>query len=170
MRPHFPFFSSASIKKVNSFMCFFGSLVLNFRGLMSTSEGNRLWGPFYFYPWQRIHGAYTHLWSVIDDTRLRFVFAHINGFIQQFFVVNGSVGFYANWSWQNYFRLQKTRTNFKGYCSLWEGISLRGYCTSGPYFWRLCAFSQKIKQLRTKYPMDLVRNVPRNSKITVLLQ
>ena len=46
---------------------------------------------------------------------------------------------------------------------------LRGYCTSGPYFWRLCAFSQKIKQLRTKYPMDLVRNVPRNSKITVLL-
>ena len=47
---------------------------------------------------------------------------------------------------------------------------LRGYCTSGPYFWRLCAFSQKIKQLRTKYPMDLVRNVPRNSKMTVLLQ
>ena len=49
--------------------------------------------------------------------------------------------------------------------------SLRGYCPPGPYFWRLCAFSQKIKQLRTKYPiMDLVRNVPRNSKITVLLQ
>ena len=48
--------------------------------------------------------------------------------------------------------------------------ALRGYCTTGPYFWRLCAFSQKIKQLRTKYPMDLVRNVPRNSKITVLLQ
>ena len=47
---------------------------------------------------------------------------------------------------------------------------LRGYCTPGPYFWRLCAFSQKIKQLWTKYPMDLVRNVPRNSKITVLLQ
>ena len=47
---------------------------------------------------------------------------------------------------------------------------LRGYCTSGPYFWRLCAFSQKIKQLRTKYPMDLVRSVPRNSKITILLQ
>ena len=47
---------------------------------------------------------------------------------------------------------------------------LRGYCTPRPYFWRLCAFSQKIKQLRTKYPMDLVRNVPRNSKITVLLQ
>ena len=48
--------------------------------------------------------------------------------------------------------------------------TLRGYCTPGPYFWRFCAFSQKIKQLWTKYPMDLVRNVPRNSKITVLLQ
>ena len=47
---------------------------------------------------------------------------------------------------------------------------LRGYCTSGPYFWRFCAFSQKIKQPRTKYPMDLVRNVPRNSKFTILLQ
>ena len=47
--------------------------------------------------------------------------------------------------------------------------SLRGYCTFEPYFWRLYAFSQKIKQLRTKYPMDLVRNVPRNSKFTVLL-
>ena len=47
---------------------------------------------------------------------------------------------------------------------------LRGYCTSGPSFWRLFAFSQQIKQLWTKKPMDLVRNVPRNSKITVLLQ
>ena len=53
---------------------------------------------------------------------------------------------------------------------LYFRLLLRGYCTSGPYFWRLCAFSQKIKQLWTKYPMDLVRNVPRNSKITVLLQ
>ena len=53
---------------------------------------------------------------------------------------------------------------------LTQSKSLRGYCTPGPYFWRLCAFSQKIKQLRTKYPTDLVRNVPRNSKITVLLQ
>ena len=49
-------------------------------------------------------------------------------------------------------------------------LFLRGYCTSGPYFWRLCVFSQKIKQLRTKYLMDLVRIIPRNSKITVLLQ
>ena len=48
--------------------------------------------------------------------------------------------------------------------------TLRGYCTSGPYFWRLCAFSQKINQIWTKYLMDLVRNVLRNSKITVLLQ
>ena len=48
--------------------------------------------------------------------------------------------------------------------------ALRGNCTPRPYFWRLCAFSRKIKQFRTKYPMDLVRNVPRNSKITVLLQ
>ena len=52
---------------------------------------------------------------------------------------------------------------------VWKN-TLRGYCTSGPYFWRLCAFSHKIKQLWTKYSMDLVRNVPRNSKITVLLQ
>ena len=43
-------------------------------------------------------------------------------------------------------------------------VFLRGYCTPGPYFGRLRAFSQKINQLRTKYPMDLVRNVPRNSK------
>ena len=49
-------------------------------------------------------------------------------------------------------------------------LPLRGYCTPGSYFGRLCAFSQKIKQLRTKYSMDLVRNVPRNSKNTVLLQ
>ena len=33
-----------------------------------------------------------------------------------------------------------------------------------PYFWRFCVFSQKIKQLWTKYPIDLIRNVPRNSK------
>ena len=55
--------------------------------------------------------------------------------------------------------------------AIWRECSnLRGYCTSGPYFGRLCAFSQKIKQLWTKYPMNLVWNVPRNSKITVLLQ
>ena len=34
----------------------------------------------------------------------------------------------------------------------------------------LCIFSKKIKQPLTKYPMNLVKNVPRNSKITVLLQ
>ena len=48
------------------------------------------------------------------------------------------------------------------FCRVTAWLSLRGYCTPGPYFWRLCAFSQKIKQLRTKYPMDLDRNVPRN--------
>ena len=53
----------------------------------------------------------------------------------------------------------------------WRNIvTLKGYCTPGPYFLRLCTFSQKIKQLRAKYPMDLVRNVPRNSNITILLQ
>ena len=35
---------------------------------------------------------------------------------------------------------------FKNHCFK----QLRGYCTPGPYFWRICAFSQKIKQLRTK--------------------
>ena len=48
---------------------------------------------------------------------------------------------------------------------------LRGYCTPGTYFWRLCVFSQKIKPLWTKcYPIYLIRTVPRNSKITVLFQ
>ena len=52
------------------------------------------------------------------------------------------------------------------YC-VWD---VNNYVSSGPYFWRLCAFSQKINQIWTKYPMDLVRDVPRNSKITVSLQ
>ena len=39
----------------------------------------------------------------------------------------------------------------------------RGYSTPGPYFGRLCAFAQKIK-LWLKYPMDLVRSVPRKLK------
>ena len=56
------------------------------------------------------------------------------------------------------------------FLALYLLLLLRGYCTSGPYFWRLCAFSQKINQIWTKYPMDLVKNVPRNSKITVSLQ
>ena len=63
------------------------------------------------------------------------------------------------WTWQ-----ESDSTVYRCHCCL------RGYCTPGPYFWKLCAFSQKIKQLRTKYSMDLDRNVPRNSKITVLLQ
>ena len=42
----------------------------------------------------------------------------------------------------------------KDFCPL-----LRGYSTPRPYFGRLCVFSQKIKQLCRKYPMDLIRNV-----------
>ena len=49
-------------------------------------------------------------------------------------------------------------------------VILRVYYTTEPYFWRLCVNSQKIKQLWTKYPMDLIRIVPRNSKITVSFQ
>ena len=49
-----------------------------------------------------------------------------------------------------------------GICWQVHTITSRGYSTPVPYFWRLCAFSQKIKQLWTKYPMNLVRNVPRN--------
>ena len=48
--------------------------------------------------------------------------------------------------------------------------SLKGYNTPGPLFLKiLCIFSKKKKkkQLWTKYPMDLARNVQRNSKITV---
>ena len=59
---------------------------------------------------------------------------------------------------------------FEEFKKIYELVWFKGYCTPGSYFWRLCAFPQKIKQLRTKYPMDLVRNVPRNSKITVLLR
>ena len=47
---------------------------------------------------------------------------------------------------------------------------LRGYCTPGPYFWKICIFSQKIKQLLTKCTKDLIRNLPRYSKIAVLFQ
>ena len=73
-------------------------------------------------------------------------------------------------SWENGVRWDVIlyRKSMRSKSVVW--FHLRGYCTSGSYFWRLCAFSQKIKQLRTKYSMDLVRNVPRNSKITVLLQ
>ena len=73
--------------------------------------------------------------------------------------------FFRNRSFSNaYWFYSKNRKIWKG------NLYLRGYCTPGPYFWRLCAFSQRIKQHWSKYPMDLVRNVPRNSKITVLLQ
>ena len=55
-------------------------------------------------------------------------------------------------------------------CHSGQGKCLKGAVPPWPYFWRHCAFSQKIKQLWIKYPMDLVRNILRNSKITVLLQ
>ena len=65
---------------------------------------------------------------------------------------------------------QILKFNFQFVLLPWYNFQLRGYCTSGPYFWKLCAFSQKINQIWTKYRMDLVRNIPRNSKITVSLQ
>ena len=45
---------------------------------------------------------------------------------------------------QNMFHL----THFEQICPLKK--ILRGYSTPGPYFWRPCAFSQKIKQLWKK--------------------
>ena len=39
-------------------------------------------------------------------------------------------------------------------------INLRGYSTPGPYFWRLCAFSQTRKQLWTNILWIMVRNIP----------
>ena len=45
-----------------------------------------------------------------------------------------------------------------------------GTAPQGLIFEDFVHFLKKTKQLWTKYPMDLVRNVPRNSKITVLLQ
>ena len=50
--------------------------------------------------------------------------------------------------------------------------SLRGYCIWDLIFEDIVyIFSQKkLKQLRTKYPMDLISNVPMNLKITVLFQ
>ena len=81
------------------------------------------------------------------------------------FVFGEKLGFSSYWT------LGLPYTIFYLHRIVWKVFHiLRGYCTSGPYFWRFCAFSQKIKQLWTKYPMDLVRNVPRNSKITILLQ
>ena len=76
----------------------------------------------------------------------------------------------ANWEQAQAFK-PCIAQNYQIWCHIHTAKeTLRGYCTPGPYFLRLWAFSQKIKQLWTKYPMDLVRNVPRNSKITVLLQ
>ena len=71
-----------------------------------------------------------------------------------------------------YERLKAYVLNYNASCVQLESdffaSFLRGYSTPGPYFWRFCEFSQKIKKLWTKYPTDLIRNVPRKSKITVL--
>ena len=56
----------------------------------------------------------------------------------------------------------------KFYLEAGEKIIITGYSTPRPYFWRLSPFSPKIKQLWTKYPMHLIRNVPRNSKISFI--
>ena len=66
----------------------------------------------------------------------------------------------AESAWQ---LLRQVTRNHWGSPSTREQI-LRGHSTHGPYFWRLCAFFQKIRQLWTKFPIDLVRNVPRNSE------
>ena len=106
----------------------------------------------------------------------------------------GHYGIFAKWSilrgssprsdlkrltcrFYQYIKIFKIKVNISAFLAAWMfdnkpyilKIGLRGYCTPGPYFWRLCAFSQKVNNLWTKYPMDLVRNVPRNSEITVLL-
>ena len=57
---------------------------------------------------------------------------------------------------------------------------IRGYCTPSLdlilpapldlVFEDFCVFYPKIKKLSTKYPMDLIKNVPRNSKISFFFQ
>ena len=47
---------------------------------------------------------------------------------------------------------------------------LRGTAALELIFEDFVYFLKKIKQLWTNYPMDFIRNVPRNQKITVLFQ
>ena len=51
-------------------------------------------------------------------------------------------------------------------CKLWT--ALREYCTSGPYFWRLCAFSQKNKANLDKVSYGSTQKYSKELKITVL--
>ena len=55
------------------------------------------------------------------------------------------------------------------YCKI-EISAFMGVLHPWNFFWRLCVFSQKIKQHRKRYQMHLIRNVPRNSKTTVSFQ
>ena len=77
------------------------------------------------------------------------------------------------WGQSTFWELETSKTGTVGRY-VWyrtQPIStLRGYCTPGPYFWRLCVISWKIKQFWTQYPIDLLRNVQRNSNITGFLQ
>ena len=96
------------------------------------------------------------------------VFTHFSFWLPKA-IRRGEISFKSNHVIERNFEAANSRITGTSSGQLYKPC-LRGYCTPGPYFWRLCTFSQKIKQLRTKYPMELVRNVPRNSKITVLLQ
>ena len=51
------------------------------------------------------------------------------------------------------FFLVENKATFSNNCILF--LAFKGYSTPGPCFLKLCAFSQKMKQLWTKYPMDL---------------
>ena len=68
-------------------------------------------------------------------------------------------------TWKNHIDVSKKISRAIGVMN-----KLKGVQHPGPYFLRLRVFTQKIKQLRTKYAMNLVRIVPRISKITVFLQ
>ena len=131
-----------------------------------------------------LHGIFLSLLDVfgqlipnLDDAKsylLRFgwkksIFGK-NLFFYTFNKVKAGFLFVIGWSWFYRSFCIKIKNIYDRSVFNDKSVILRGYCTPGPYFLRLCAFSQKIKQLWTKYPMDLVRDVPRNSKITVLLQ
>ena len=126
------------------------------------------WHPWHVQQWsasQIFHDQYAFIFPccAFDLTSLLRPAKHLN--CSRLMVSN-----HFNQSYQTLFQYHTSKqTSIKNTTWYW-GHDLRGYCTSGPYFWRFCAFSQKIKQPRTKYPMDLVWNVPRNSKITILLQ
>ena len=92
---------------------------------------------------------------------------------EDFTILRSCSLYYSRFKKQKLFidnKYSKKKKKILPYNQAIQSRPLRGNSTPGPYFGRLCAFSQKIKQLWTKYSVDLVRNVPRNSKITVLFQ